>query len=168
MEPVDEGQDFLAIVDFAHTPNALRNALVAARTMTGPGGRVIVVFGCAGMRDRGKRPLMGRVAGELADVTVVTAEDPRTEDLADIMRHVETGLNQSGAREGESYALVADRFRAIRRARDMAGSGDVLVVAGKGHEQSMCFGDVEYPWDDRNALRAALRGQPYGDLPTAS
>jgi len=164
MERIDEGQDFLAIVDFAHTPNALEQALRTAREMAR--GRVIVVFGCAGLRDRQKRTLMGRVAGELADVVVLTAEDPRTEDLEEIMA-TSAAAAQAGKREGVDLFRVPDRGEAILRACQMARAGDVVIACGKGHEQSMCFGTVEYPWDDREAMRRALHGQTLDTLPTA-
>ncbi len=166
MQRVDVGQPFLAIVDFAHTPNALANALETARQLVSA-GRVIAVFGCAGLRYEGKRAAMGKVAGELADVTVVTAEDPRTEDLETIMAAIASGLRQAGAVEGQSFFCIADRYAAIRHACTLAGPGDVVIVCGKGHEPTMCFGETEYPWDDRLALRAALEGRSYGELPTS-
>ena len=155
MERIDEGQDFAAIVDFAHTPNALENALRALRPLTA--GRLIVVFGCAGLRDVAKRPLMGEIAGRLADVTVITAEDPRTESLEAIMAQIAAGVEKTGLREGEGYYRIGDRAEAITFAVSLARSGDTVVVTGKGHEQSMCFGTVEYPWSDHEALRTALR-----------
>jgi len=154
MERVEEGQDFAAIVDFAHTPAALESALRALRAQTQ--GRLIAVFGCAGLRDTYKRAAMGRVSGELADVTVITAEDPRTEDLDAIMDQIARGCEAAGAREGETCFKIADRGAAISFACRLAQAGDTVVAAGKGHEQSMCFGTVEYPWDDRLAMRAAL------------
>ena len=155
MERIDEGQDFAAIVDFAHTPNALENALRTLRPMTA--GRLIVVFGCAGLRDAEKRPLMGEIAGHLADVTVITAEDPRTEPLGAIMDQIATGAERAGARKGKDYHCIGDRAEAIALAVNLARAGDTVVVTGKGHEQSMCFGTVEYPWSDHEALRTALR-----------
>jgi UDP-N-acetylmuramoyl-L-alanyl-D-glutamate--2,6-diaminopimelate ligase len=166
MELVDAGQPYVAVVDFAHTANGLRQALTAVRELAGPGGRVICVFGCAGLRDPLKRPIMGTVAGELAEVTVVTAEDPRTEDLDAIMQAVVDGLEASGGKEGQSFHRRRDRFEALTLATRLAAPGDVVIACGKGHEQSMCFGTTEYPWDDREALRAALNGRPYGTLPT--
>jgi UDP-N-acetylmuramoyl-L-alanyl-D-glutamate--2,6-diaminopimelate ligase len=155
MERIDEGQDFTAIVDFAHTPNALENALQALRSTTA--GRLIVVFGCAGLRDVAKRPLMGEIAGRLADVTVITAEDPRTESLTAIMAQIAAGAEKAGAREGERYHRIGDRAEAIAFAVSLARPGDTVVVTGKGHERAMCFGAVEHPWSDHDALRAALR-----------
>ncbi len=155
MDRIDEGQDFVAIVDFAHTPNALESALRAARSMTL--GRVLAVFGCAGERDRQKRPWMGEIAGRLADVTLITAEDPRRESLETIMAQIAHGVERAGGREGASFYRVADRGQAIQRAVDLARTGDLVIVLGKGHEQSMCFGTIETPWSDHGALRAAIR-----------
>ncbi|MBN1310045.1 MAG: UDP-N-acetylmuramoyl-L-alanyl-D-glutamate--2,6-diaminopimelate ligase [Anaerolineae bacterium] len=168
MERIDEGQDFLAIVDFAHTPNALCRALEAARLMIAPAGRVIVVFGCAGLRDPEKRVMMGHIAAQLADLTVITAEDPRTESLEEIMATTAAACVRKGCVEGDTFWRVPDRGEAIFKAVKMARSGDIVLSCGKGHEQSMCFGEVEYPWDDRQAMRAALRGSPLGTLPTSS
>jgi len=154
MEPFSLGQDFLAIVDFAHTPNALGRAINAAREFTDQ--RVITVFGSAGLRDREKRRLMAEVSGELADLTVLTAEDPRTESLDGILDEMSNGILTRGGIEGKTFWRVRDRGEAIRFAVGQAESGDVVLVCGKGHEKSMCFGDIEYPWDDRTALRAAL------------
>jgi UDP-N-acetylmuramoyl-L-alanyl-D-glutamate--2,6-diaminopimelate ligase len=165
MERIEGGQDFLALVDFAHTPNALQEALKAAREMTSE--RVIVVFGSAGLRDREKRTMMGRIAAELADVVVVTAEDPRTESLDDILEESAIATEGQGKRRGKDLFLVRDRGEAILRACQMARAGDLVIACGKGHEQSMCFGTIEYPWDDREAMRRALRGETLDTLPTA-
>ena len=165
MERIDEGQPFMAIVDFAHTPNALRRALTVAQSLTS--GRVIAVFGCAGLRDIEKRVMMGHIAAELADITIITAEDPRTEMLADIIAETADTMLADGAVERQTFERVPDRGRAIYRATQLARPEDVVITLGKGHEQSMCFGEVEYPWDDRRALRTALRGEPLLTLPTA-
>lgn len=171
MERIDAGQDFLAIVDFAHTPNALQRALETAR-MLAP-GRVIAVFGAAGLRDATKRPQMGAVAARLADWVILTAEDPRTESLDDILAALASGCSGEGKVEGRDFWRIPDRGEAIMAAVERAGPGDVVIVCGKGHEQSMAFGATEYPWDDRVALRAALdyrlgRGpKPASNLPTA-
>jgi UDP-N-acetylmuramoyl-L-alanyl-D-glutamate--2,6-diaminopimelate ligase len=167
MERIDEGQDFFAIVDFAHTPNALEQALKTVRTMASKDGRVIAVFGCAGLRDREKRAMMGHVAGRLADVVIVTAEDPRTESLEEIMAESAAAAEAEGKREGADLWRVPDRGEAILKACQMAHPGDVVIACGKGHEQSMCFGTTEYPWDDREAMRRALRGETLDTLPTA-
>ena len=150
MERIERGQSFTAIVDFAHTPYALEAALQTALGMTN--GRVIVVFGSAGLRDVAKRRLMGEIAGRLADLAIITAEDPRTEDLAAII-----SASAEACRVAGGTALTEpDRYRAMQLALRHARPGDVVIVCGKGHEQSMCFGDVEHPWDDRVALRHAL------------
>jgi UDP-N-acetylmuramoyl-L-alanyl-D-glutamate--2,6-diaminopimelate ligase len=165
MERIDEGQDFTAIVDFAHTPNALRRALETARQMTN--GRLIAVFGSAGLRDREKRRLMAEVSAELADTSVFTAEDPRTESLDAILQAMAEGAISKGGVEGKSFYRVPDRGEAIAFACSLARPGDLVIACGKGHEQSMAFGTIEYPWDDRDAMRAALRGNPLRTLPTA-
>ena len=165
MERIHEGQPFTAIVDFAHTPNSLKRSLATVRQITP--GRVIAVFGCAGLRDVEKRVLMGEIAAELADITIITAEDPRTESLEAIIEETAQAMIRKGAVEGETFYRVLDRGRALYRATQLAGSNDVVIALGKGHEQSMCFGQTEYPWDDRDALRAALRGTPLLTLPSA-
>jgi UDP-N-acetylmuramoyl-L-alanyl-D-glutamate--2,6-diaminopimelate ligase len=154
MERIDLGQDFTAIVDFAHTPNALKRALETVRQMTS--GRVIAVFGSAGLRDREKRRIMAEVSVQMADISVLTAEDPRTEPLEGILAEMASGAEARGGVEGETYFRIADRGEAIRWAVQQAKAGDLVVACGKGHEQSMCFGDVEYAWDDRVAMRAVL------------
>ena len=155
MDPIDLGQDFTVLVDFAHTPNALERALEAVRQLTDK--RVIVVFGCAGLRDVQKRYLMGEVAGRLADYTVITAEDPRTEPVEGIMAEIARGCQAAGKREGQDYVCVADRQEAINAAVAMAQPGDLVMTTGKGHERSMCYGTVEYPWSDHEAAQKALR-----------
>ncbi|MEA3308761.1 MAG: UDP-N-acetylmuramoyl-L-alanyl-D-glutamate--2,6-diaminopimelate ligase [Chloroflexota bacterium] len=167
MERIEEGQEFTALVDFAHTPNALQRTLEAARQIAAPGGRVIVAFGCAGLRDRDKRRLMGEVAAAHADFTVVTAEDPRTESLSTIMADTARALTSEGRREGLDFWQIPDRGAALRQAVALAQPGDVVLACGKGHEQSMSLGEVEYPWDDREAMRLALRGEVLATLPTA-
>ncbi len=155
MQRMDAGQPFLAVVDFAHTPVSLERALTTLRPLVGEGGRLIAVFGSAGLRDRAKRYLMGEVSGRLADYTVITAEDPRTEDLAEICREIERGVRASvGA---DRYAIIYDRNEAIQAAVDMARPGDVVAAFGKGHERSMCFGEIEYPWSDQEAMLTALQ-----------
>lgn len=159
MERIDLGQSFTAIVDFAHTPNALKVTLEAARAMLKdiPGQpRVIAVFGSAGLRDREKRRMMAETSARLADLSVLTAEDPRTESLDGILEEMAAGATQAGGREGETFWRVPDRSEAIRFAVKLARPGDIVLACGKGHEQSMCFGRAEHPWDDRTAMRSAL------------
>lgn len=154
MELIDLGQDFTAIVDFAHTPNALERALETAREMTDR--CVIAVFGSAGLRDRQKRRMMAEVSTRMSDVTILTAEDPRTESLEAILSEMGAAAAGQGGIEGETFFRVPDRGEAIRKAVLLARPGDLVMACGKGHEQSMCFGTVEYTWDDRTAMRAAL------------
>jgi UDP-N-acetylmuramoyl-L-alanyl-D-glutamate--2,6-diaminopimelate ligase len=154
MERIDLGQPFTAIVDFAHTPNALKVALEALRPMTR--GRLIAVYGSAGLRDQQKRRMMAETSARLADISILTAEDPRTESLDRILAEMAEGALSQGGIEGNSFFRVPDRGEAILQAVRMAQAGDVVVAFGKGHEQSMCFGEIEYPWDDRTAMRAAL------------
>lgn len=165
MELIDEGQAFIAIVDFAHTPNALRRALETVRQLTNE--RVIAVFGSAGLRDREKRRLMAEVSAELADITILTAEDPRTEPLEGILNVMAQAAVANGAVLGKTLFCLPDRGEAISYACTIARRDDVVIACGKGHEQSMCFGTIEYPWDDRAAMRAALRGGGLRTLPTA-
>lgn len=159
MQRMDRGQPFLAVVDFAHTPISLENALRTLRPLVGLNtpahtGRLIAVFGSAGLRDRAKRTLMGRVSGQLADFTVITAEDPRTEDLDEICRTIEHGVLEYT--DASRCMIVPDRSEAIQYAVNMAQPGDVVAAFGKGHERSMCFGEIEYPWSDQDAMLAAL------------
>ncbi len=173
MERIDAGQPFTLIVDFAHTPNALQSVIEAGRGMVHPHGRVITVFGSAGLRDVAKRHLMARASARHADLTVLTAEDPRTESLDAILAEMAAGCRSEGGIEGETFFCVPDRLHAIHSALTQARPGDVVLVCGKGHEQSMCFGDTEFPWDDRQAARRALlaltahQPPPNSGLPTA-
>jgi UDP-N-acetylmuramoyl-L-alanyl-D-glutamate--2,6-diaminopimelate ligase len=170
MQPIEMGQKFQAIVDFAHTPNALEKALMTSRKMTA--GRVIAIFGSAGLRDRQKRRMMAAVSARNADITILTAEDPRTESLSGILSEMQSEAEKNGAILNDTLFVVADRGKAILKGISLAAEQDLVIACGKGHEQSMCFGDVEYPWDDRIAMRAALAallkingpGMPY--LPT--
>ena len=157
MEPVEMGQEFAVFVDFAHTPNALLKAIESARQLTE--GRVIAVFGSAGLRDREKRKMMAEVSAKSADITILTAEDPRTESIRVILEEMKEGMLLHQGIEGKSFWRIADRRDAIRFAFRIANKGDLVILCGKGHEQSMCFGDMEYLWDDRTAARAALSEQ---------
>jgi UDP-N-acetylmuramoyl-L-alanyl-D-glutamate--2,6-diaminopimelate ligase len=151
LEPVETGQPFQVLVDYAHTPDSLENVLGAARDLAG-GGRVIVVFGCGGDRDRGKRPLMGAIARRLADVAVVTSDNPRSEDPEAIIAAI-----VDGAAEGPAELLVhPDRRDAIARAIALAAPGDVVLVAGKGHERGQEAAGVTTPFDDREVAREVL------------
>jgi len=153
-ELIDLGQDFSAMVDFAHTPNALKVALESAHQLTH--GKVIAVFGSAGLRDREKRRMMAETSIQMADMTIFTAEDPRTEKLDDILNEMADAARLKGGVEGQDFWVVPDRGEAIRQAVMMAKRDDLVIACGKGHEQSMCFGNIEFPWDDRVAMRASL------------
>jgi UDP-N-acetylmuramoyl-L-alanyl-D-glutamate--2,6-diaminopimelate ligase len=156
MEFVPTGARFDVVVDFAHTPHALEQTLRLARELVPARGRVIAVFGSAGLRDVQKRALMGEVAGRLADLTVVTAEDPRTEDIGAILAEIETGLQQHKRRRDVDYWLIPDRTEAIAFAVGLAETGDMVITCGKAHEQSMCYGAEETPWDEFAAVRDGL------------
>jgi UDP-N-acetylmuramoyl-L-alanyl-D-glutamate--2,6-diaminopimelate ligase len=149
-EPVDEGQPFAVLVDYAHTPDSLENVLRAARELRS--GKVMCVFGCGGDRDRGKRPLMGEIAARLADWAILTSDNPRSEDPEAILDEVEAGMDDV------PHDREVDRRRAIARAVELAEPGDVVVIAGKGHEQGQEFADGhKEPFDDRVVAAEALR-----------
>jgi UDP-N-acetylmuramoyl-L-alanyl-D-glutamate--2,6-diaminopimelate ligase len=175
-EPVEEGQDFAVLVDYAHTPDSLQNVLAAARELVDAGGlpegRVLCVFGAGGDRDRGKRPMMGEIATRLADGVVVTSDNPRSEDPEQIIAEIMAGVARAqGAGEGAATSngdaqaggpvavrSIADRAVAIDDAIAQAKAGDVLVIAGKGHEQGQEFaGGRKEPFDDVAVARKALR-----------
>jgi UDP-N-acetylmuramoyl-L-alanyl-D-glutamate--2,6-diaminopimelate ligase len=148
-EPVEEGQPFGVLVDYAHTPDSLENVLRAARDLTE--GRLHVVFGAGGDRDRGKRPLMGEVAARLADRVIVTSDNPRSEEPEAIVAEILEGT-------GPGVESEVDRRRAITQALESAEAGDVVVIAGKGHEQGQEFEDGrKEPFDDIEVTREALR-----------
>lgn len=154
MEPVDAGQPFAVVVDFAHAPNALRQALMALRPLTP--GRLIVVFGCAGERDPGRRLGMGQAAGEIADLAVLTSDDPRSEDPQAIVDEIAQGLEAAGREKGRDYVAILDRREAIAHACGLAYPGDTVLLAGKGHEQTLLLRDRAIPWDDRQVARQVL------------
>lgn len=151
-QPVDLGQDFLVAVDYAHTPDALQNVLQQASAVTE--NRVIAVFGAGGDRDSAKRPLMGEIAGDLADVVIVTSDNPRTEDPRAIIDQIMAGFSPNAAGR---VTVEADRRRAIRRAIRTARGGDVVIIAGKGHEDYQIIGRKRIHFDDREEAAAALR-----------
>jgi UDP-N-acetylmuramoyl-L-alanyl-D-glutamate--2,6-diaminopimelate ligase len=154
MERIDEGQPFTVIVDYAHTPDSLGKVLNILRPLTS--GRLMVVFGSAGERDRQKRPIMGRIAAQLADFFVITDEDPRDEDRFSILQEIAEGARAVGKREGQDFLTIADRREAIATAIARARRGDTILLAGKGHEQSMIVGATKVPWDDRRVAREEL------------
>lgn len=144
---------FTVIVDFAHTPQALEAALTAIRK-THSGSRIIAVFGCAGLRDSSKRPAMGKIGSELADLAIFTAEDPRTEEIWSIIRQMKEGVTDTH----NKIISIADRKEAVTLAlTKYARKGDVVGIFGKGHEESMCYGTTEYPWNDAKAVKEILK-----------
>jgi len=151
VETVEEGQDFLVVVDYAHTPAGVENVLQAARLLAA--GRIILVLGCGGDRDRAKRPLMGRAAASLADLSVITSDNPRSEDPLAIIAEIEPGAREGGGR----YVIEPERRAAIKLAVSEAGEGDVVVIAGKGHETGQEFADRTVPFDDRIVAAEEIR-----------
>jgi UDP-N-acetylmuramoyl-L-alanyl-D-glutamate--2,6-diaminopimelate ligase len=160
-QSVDAGQPFTVIVDYAHTDDALRNLTALARQITGAsGGHVITLFGCGGDRDRTKRPKMGQAAGEGSDFVVATSDNPRSEEPLAILAEIEPGLKASGVK----YTVEPDRAAAIRRALKEARSGDVVLLAGKGHEKEQIIGFTAIPFDDVEVALSALGEMDYGGL----
>jgi len=155
-ERIDEGQPFLVVVDYAHTDDALRNVISVARGLTSK--RVITLFGCGGDRDRSKRPMMGKAAAEASDIVVLTSDNPRSEDPLGIMNDALVGIR----RYDTPHVIEPDREKAIRRAIENAGPGDVVLIAGKGHETYQTLKDRTVPFDDREVARRILRGFGYG------
>ncbi|MBI3379884.1 UDP-N-acetylmuramoyl-L-alanyl-D-glutamate--2,6-diaminopimelate ligase [Candidatus Gottesmanbacteria bacterium] len=169
MEEVITDKKFKIFIDFAHKPNALEKALETARERTKR--KLIVVFGCAGLRDRLKRPMMGEIAGNLADYAIFTAEDPRTEDVRDIIDQIAVGCLKTTMKEADKrkdvkvycnnddkyFWRISDRQEAINfTLRKLVKDGDVVLICGKGHEKSICYGKIEYPWDEKKAINKAL------------
>jgi UDP-N-acetylmuramoyl-L-alanyl-D-glutamate--2,6-diaminopimelate ligase len=155
MESVDEGQDFAVLVDYAHTPDSVRNVLTTAREITE--GRLIAVLGCGGDRDRGKRPQMGREAEAGADLVIITSDNPRTEKPEAIIADIMAGLERPS-----SAKIEPDRREAIREAVAEARVGDVVLILGKGHETGQEFATETLPFDDRSEAREALRSLARG------
>ena len=155
MQRVEEGQPFLVVVDFSHTPQALENALRTLRPHTH--GKLMVVFGHAGERDSANRPVMGGVAADLADFFVLSADDPLHEDPADIAKQIAAGASARGRSEGVDFLIDVDRASAIRTILRRARPGDTVLLAGKGHERRMLVGDDRLPWNDRQEAERALR-----------
>ena len=156
VEPVEAGQEFLVLVDYAHSPDSLENVLRVARPLAT--GRLLVVFGCGGDRDRAKRPLMGGVATSNADLAVITSDNPRSEDPAEIIAEIESGV----AAGGSAYVVEPDRRSAIRLAMSGARTGDVVVIAGKGHETYQELADRTIAFDDREVAAEEIRALDTG------
>jgi UDP-N-acetylmuramoyl-L-alanyl-D-glutamate--2,6-diaminopimelate ligase len=155
---VDLGQPFLVIVDYAHTDDALENLIRTARELT-PKGRVITLFGCGGEKDRTKRPVMGEVSGKLSDLTILTNDNPRKEEPLKIISDVVVGLQRTSGK----YLIEPDREKAIAMAVDEASTGDIVLLAGKGHETEQILADKTLEWDDGEMARRALRERGFGN-----
>jgi UDP-N-acetylmuramoyl-L-alanyl-D-glutamate--2,6-diaminopimelate ligase len=155
---IDLGQPYFVIVDYAHTDDALENLIRTARELN-PKGRIITLFGCGGGKDRTKRPVMGEVTGRLSDLTILSSDNPRTEDPLKIISDIIVGLQKTSGK----YLIEPDREKAIGAAMDEARAGDIVLLAGKGHENYQILADRTLEFDDRDVARRALRGRGYGE-----
>jgi UDP-N-acetylmuramoyl-L-alanyl-D-glutamate--2,6-diaminopimelate ligase len=159
LEEVSSKNSYRLFVDFAHTPNSIKQVLTALKTMTKDGGQVIALFGASAERDEAKRPVMGKTAAELADVIILADDDPRFEDRMSIVKEIAAGATALGFKEGVNLFLIPDRDRAIAQAIQLARPGDVVGLLGKGHEKSMSYLGVEHPWSDRKVAEELLSDQ---------
>jgi UDP-N-acetylmuramoyl-L-alanyl-D-glutamate--2,6-diaminopimelate ligase len=150
----------LVVVDYAHTDDALENLIRTARELNAK-GRIITVFGCGGSRDRTKRPIMGELSGRLSDLSILTSDNPRQEDPLKIISDIVVGMQKSGGK----YMIEPDRAKAIHAAIEEAQAGDIVLLAGKGHEDYQIFGDRTIHFDDREEARKALEGRGYDGGP---
>ena len=156
MARIEEGQPFNVVVDYAHTPASLEKVLTLLRSLDDR-GRIIVVTGSAGERDREKRPLQGAVCARLADISIFTNEDPRFEDAGAIIGEIAAGARNAGGRPGETFYEVEDRAEAIALAVSLADAGDTILLAGKGHERSIILNGKKLPWDEAAVARRAIQ-----------
>ncbi|MEC4673914.1 MAG: UDP-N-acetylmuramoyl-L-alanyl-D-glutamate--2,6-diaminopimelate ligase [Nitrospirota bacterium] len=161
-ERIEEGQEFLVVVDYAHTDDALARLLAAAHALEP--SRIITVFGCGGDRDRGKRPKMGAVAAEQSDVVLVTSDNPRSEEPLSILQDIERGIRPIPPGQRARYQMIPDRRKAIETAIQEAMRGDIVVIAGKGHEDYQIIGSERHHFDDREVAREALRLRMQGNV----
>lgn len=158
------------IIDFAHTPDGMEKALTTISKLKNPNKKLISVFGCAGLRDHKKRPMMGKISGKIADITILTAEDPRTEDVNQIIEEISAGCQAAGAQEHQLstqpktlpstphiFTRQPDRQQAIELAIQLSQPGDIIAILGKGHEQSMCYGTTERPWSDQKEVKKIIK-----------
>jgi UDP-N-acetylmuramoyl-L-alanyl-D-glutamate--2,6-diaminopimelate ligase len=155
-ENINQGQDFLVFVDYAHTPDALERLLQSVKKLKAQiskGGRIITIFGCGGNRDRGKRPQMGKIATELSDYVIITSDNPRWEKPREIIKEIEEGINL------DNYIVVQDRKDALRIGIQICKKGDILVVAGKGHEDYQEIEGIRYPFSDKEILIEFLKNR---------
>jgi UDP-N-acetylmuramoyl-L-alanyl-D-glutamate--2,6-diaminopimelate ligase len=160
-ERVDAGQPFLVVVDYAHTDDALENLIRTARELNTK-GRIITVFGCGGSRDRTKRPIMGELSGRLSDLSILTSDNPRQEDPLKIISDIVVGTQKSGGK----YLIEPDRAKAIQKGIEEARAGDIVLLAGKGHEDYQIFADHTIHFDDREEAKKALGDRGYVGSPT--
>lgn len=168
METVYEN-DFKVIVDFAHTPNAIDQALAAVKKMITQKGRLIHVFGSAGLRDASKRPFMGESSARWTDLAIITEEDYRTEDPNNIAQAIAIGFEKNGfqkvseqdlgKKRSKLYTIIIDRRLAIKKSVEVARKYDIIIITGKGHEESLCRGTIEYPWDDTKVVRECIKNR---------
>lgn len=156
MQEVDVGQEFKAIIDFAHTPNSLKRALAELKKKKLPESKLIAVFGAAGERDKTKRPQMGEIAADLADISIITSEDPRRENPESIITQISQGFQKHKKNINVDYYQEPDRTKAINFAVSLADSQDTVAFFGKGHEKSMSFGKKEFPWDELKEVKKAI------------
>ena len=152
-ELVDNKKDLTIMIDYAHSPESLENILNAVKSYTR--GRVISVFGCGGDRDLGKRPIMGEISGRIADYTIITSDNPRTEDPEKIVNQIEEGIKKTNGK----YECIVDRIEAIKSAIEMANKNDIVVLAGKGHETYQIIGHKKYPFDEKEIIKEIIDGQ---------
>ncbi|MDO8260524.1 MAG: cyanophycin synthetase, partial [Candidatus Magasanikbacteria bacterium] len=157
LQEIKEGQQFRAVIDFAHTPNGLEQVLKTLHSGKNKKSKLIAVFGSAGGRDKQKRQKMGGIASKYADISVITSEDPRLENPLEIAKSIATGFGLSPKRENKDYFIIPDRTEAINFAIKSAKKGDIVGFFGKGHENSMCIGDVEYPWNEEEVVKKAIK-----------
>ncbi len=156
MEEIVLGQSFKVFIDFAHTPNALSQALRTLKSkIQNPKSKLIAVFGSAGERDQQKRPQMGKAAAESADISIITAEDPRSESVEEISKQIASGF--AGKKEGKDFFKISDREEAIKKAIKIAKNGDIVATFGKSHEKSMCYGKTEHSWDEFETVKSAIK-----------
>jgi UDP-N-acetylmuramoyl-L-alanyl-D-glutamate--2,6-diaminopimelate ligase len=160
---IDAGQAFFVVVDYAHTDDALESLIRTARELN-PKGRVITLFGCGGGKDRTKRPVMGDVAGRLSDITILSNDNPKQEDPLKIISDIVVGLQKTNGK----YMIEPDRARAIALAMDQARPGDIVLLAGKGHENYQILADRTLEFDDRDEARKALRERGYEQSPSGN
>lgn len=162
LERIISDDGFQAVVDYAHTGDALERVLSTLRPLTK--GRLITVFGCGGDRDRGKRPIMGEIATRLSDFTIITSDNPRSENPMEIIKEIEKGIKTGGKRQGarDTYAIITDRHEAIKAAVNMAAPQDIFLVAGKGHEDYQIIGDKKFHFDDTEEIKKAMKQNAQG------